>query len=142
MKALSVRQPFAHAIVTGSKTVENRTWATDYRGWIAIHAGAKRPLQIDINYLSEVSKFKCPGLYDCSAVVGLAMLVDCVHRNDYIEEKPIDKASLKIIRKSMMIDGPFLWLFSKCVLFKKSIPLKGKLKVFDADIDKLIKDYL
>ena len=35
---LSVQQPFADLICGGIKTVENRTWNTDYRGSILIHA--------------------------------------------------------------------------------------------------------
>lgn len=38
MKALSVRQPYATTIVTGSKTVEHRTWKTSYRGPLLICA--------------------------------------------------------------------------------------------------------
>jgi ASCH domain-containing protein len=37
--ALSVRQPWAELIMSGSKPIELRTWDTDYRGRIWIHAG-------------------------------------------------------------------------------------------------------
>jgi len=39
MKALTISQPFASLIASGSKFVENRTWPTSYRGPLAIHAG-------------------------------------------------------------------------------------------------------
>src|SRR5688572_4676832 len=38
MKALSLRQPWAWAVVHGGKRVENRGWTTDYRGPLLIHA--------------------------------------------------------------------------------------------------------
>lgn len=38
MKAITICQPWATAIAIGAKTVETRSWATDYRGPIAIHA--------------------------------------------------------------------------------------------------------
>lgn len=38
MKALSLTQPWATAIALGSKRVETRSWATRYRGLVAIHA--------------------------------------------------------------------------------------------------------
>ena len=41
MKALSIRQPWAWLIARGVKTVENRTWATNFRGRFYIHASAK-----------------------------------------------------------------------------------------------------
>lgn len=39
MKALSIRQPWAWLIVTGNKDIENRSWQTNYRGPLLIHAG-------------------------------------------------------------------------------------------------------
>lgn len=41
MKALTVQQPWAWAIVHGGKDVENRTQAWSYRGPLAIHAGTR-----------------------------------------------------------------------------------------------------
>lgn len=38
MKALSIRQPWAWLIAHGYKPVENRTWKTNYRGPILLHA--------------------------------------------------------------------------------------------------------
>lgn len=38
MKALSIRQPWAWLIVNGYKDVENRTWSTNVRGSVLIHA--------------------------------------------------------------------------------------------------------
>ncbi|OZE10228.1 hypothetical protein CH249_14200 [Rhodococcus sp. 05-2255-3B1] len=39
MKALTVQQPWAWAIIDGGKTIENRTQNWKYRGPLAIHAG-------------------------------------------------------------------------------------------------------
>lgn len=44
MKALTLHQPWASLIALGVKTVETRSWSTRYRGPLAIHAGAKRPV--------------------------------------------------------------------------------------------------
>jgi len=38
MKALSICQPWAWLIVQGFKDVENRSWKTNYRGTLLIHA--------------------------------------------------------------------------------------------------------
>jgi hypothetical protein len=40
IRALSVRQPWAAAIAHLGKTVENRSWPTNHRGPVAIHASA------------------------------------------------------------------------------------------------------
>jgi hypothetical protein len=38
MKAISIQQPWAWAILHAGKDIENRTWTTRYRGEIAVHA--------------------------------------------------------------------------------------------------------
>lgn len=40
-KALSIRQPWASLIIWGLKTVEIRSWSTNYRGLLFIHASKK-----------------------------------------------------------------------------------------------------
>jgi hypothetical protein len=47
MKALSLWQPWASAIALGSKRIETRSWNTNYRGRLAIHAAKVR----DTSYL-------------------------------------------------------------------------------------------
>ncbi len=39
MRGLTVQEPWCSAITYGTKRVENRTWATPYRGLLAVHAG-------------------------------------------------------------------------------------------------------
>ena len=39
MKTLTVLEPWAFLIVAGHKRIETRSWATKYRGELAIHAG-------------------------------------------------------------------------------------------------------
>ena len=43
MKALTIWQPWASLIARGVKQYETRSWATKYRGPIAIHAAVKDP---------------------------------------------------------------------------------------------------
>ncbi len=39
VKALTIRPPWAWAVIYGGKDVENRRWRTTYRGPLLIHAG-------------------------------------------------------------------------------------------------------
>ncbi len=41
MKTLSIRQPWAWAILHAGKCVENRSWQTPYRGPVLLHAGKR-----------------------------------------------------------------------------------------------------
>jgi len=53
MKTLSVRQPYASLVCYGIKTVENRTWKTDYRGRVLIHAGGKHVALFDYGVIPQ-----------------------------------------------------------------------------------------
>ena len=41
MKALSIQQPWLHAILHEGKNIENRPWQNSFRGCIALHASQK-----------------------------------------------------------------------------------------------------
>ena len=45
MKALTVQQPWATLIAVGAKQIETRSWKTDYRGPLAIHASKNMPVK-------------------------------------------------------------------------------------------------
>ena len=45
MKAITIWQPWASLIACGAKKFETRSWKTDYRGPIAIHAAARYPFK-------------------------------------------------------------------------------------------------
>ena len=92
MKALTIWQPWASLLVSGQKKYETRSWATAYRGPIAIHA-AMRPVRRTIDALAADrdgsgwntlermdSLFLRPGALDqlpTGAIVGKAILTRC-----------------------------------------------------------------
>lgn len=77
MLALTVRQPWAHAIIYLGKDVENRTWSTEHRGPLAIHAGKK--LDHDgSKFLSRLGFYPTDDELVLGAAIGIVDLVDCV----------------------------------------------------------------
>jgi hypothetical protein len=75
-KALSVRQPWAWAIIEGGKDVENRAWLTNYTGPLLIHAG----LQDDLDgwhFLDEMG-IRLPVDPPTGGLIGIVDLVNCV----------------------------------------------------------------
>jgi hypothetical protein len=77
MKILSVRQPWAALIVSGIKDVENRTWRTNYRGPVLIHAS----LRADDVAGSELVRYYgafSPSDQPRGGIVGIVDIVDCV----------------------------------------------------------------
>lgn len=83
MKALSIMQPWAWAIVEGHKRVENRTWRTDFRGPLLVHAGQKFDddgLEFLRGLLGPIVPAK--PFFQRGGIVGEARLVACVTRHD------------------------------------------------------------
>lgn len=81
--ALSVRQPWAWAIIHAGKDVENRDWPTRVRGPVCIHAakGMTRAEWSDAAYfisrLTAASTPAAPSL-DRGGIIGVAEIVDCI----------------------------------------------------------------
>ena len=83
MKALSIRQPWAWAIIHAGKDIENRTWKTNFRGRIYVHA-AKTFDNAGYKQLVAVQE-KLPPIPDDfmkGGIVGTVDIVDCVERSD------------------------------------------------------------
>lgn len=85
MKAITIKQPWASLIVHGIKDIENRTWKTNFRGRILIHAGCKKdtrpkPLLTEEQYklTGGVSGYGRHIFGDLGAIIGSVEIVDCV----------------------------------------------------------------
>jgi len=78
MKALTIKQPWVHAILREGKDIENRSWQRSFRGWLAIHASAQPrrdavfPRGIRVPDLDTL---------DYSAICGVARVVDIVAKS-------------------------------------------------------------
>lgn len=81
MRALSIMQPWAWLIVQGHKDVENRTWPTDFRGPVLIHAGKKPDFDPAMEW--EWGDIPPPtgDQIELGGIVGEAEIVDCVRRS-------------------------------------------------------------
>jgi hypothetical protein len=78
LKAITIHQPWASLIAYGHKKFETRSWKTNYRGPIAIHASKKR----DMEFIWEL-KNKYPEIWQAipafptGAIVAVAELAEC-----------------------------------------------------------------
>lgn len=83
MKALSIRQPWAWAIIHAGKDIENRDWATKYRGPILIHAAKACPFRENLDAQAFIRKISAEpfGMGQADnrgGIIGIADLIDCV----------------------------------------------------------------
>lgn len=89
--ALSIRQPWAWAILHAGKRVENRDWRTqkgwrDFRGPVCLHAArgmGKREYEGAADFIERIGG-ACPPAVDLprGGIVGVAEIVDWVTQSD------------------------------------------------------------
>jgi ASCH domain len=82
MRALTIKQPWAWAITHAGKDIENRSWTTDYRGALLIHAGKGWAADHAAPF-ARAGK-PAPGKHDVpkGAIIGIVDLVDIVQDSD------------------------------------------------------------
>lgn len=92
MKALSIKQPWAHAILHFGKDIENRDWSTNFRGTVAIHASKGMTKDdyesfvicaSDLMVNTEAEIHLIPEFFELTrgAILGTVEIVDCVSKS-------------------------------------------------------------
>ena len=128
MKALTILQPYAEMIVRGEKRVENRTWATNYRGLLYIHAGKGR------SHWDEEIHLKRYPRAAWGAVVAMATLTECVHidnvgRGEFAQRFPW-------LAEHDHTNGPWCWILDNVTPIGPW-PWRGAQGLFDIDPEEL-----
>src|SRR5574343_1854887 len=129
MKALTIWQPWADAICCGAKMFETRSYATRYRGELAIHAGAHLPSCVTERVAaSEAAQaIERAGLSDrCThvrgAIIAVADLVRIWEPDGLvIRQGPLSQTEHELGNFS---DGRWAWEL-QCVRPITPIPCKG-----------------
>lgn len=122
MKCLTVRQPWAWAIVYGPKRIENRSKRTTHRGPLLIHAGRSHAF---LDGTTPTDWATLPGLppFDrlaFGAVIGVVDVVACYQLADL----PPDLAG-------PFATGPVCWLLANPRPLAAPIPWTGQVSMFD-----------
>jgi hypothetical protein len=142
MKALTVCQPWAWAIIHGPKRVENRTWPTSYRGPLAIHAGKTRDW------------FERPGLgrwfervgltlpaesqLDFGAILGVVQLVDCVRVEELRDSLLVGSPHLTA-DAAVWADGPWCWVLKNPRILREPLPWRGAQSLWEVQLPELVE---
>lgn len=125
MKALTICQPYAEMILRGEKPIENRTWPTNHRGPMYLHAGKSREWWTD-----EIDAKIYPGAA-FGAVVGVAHVVDCVRVEDIRSGKRYAH-----LADSCHTNGPWCWVLDKVTPIGP-FPCRGAQGLFEIDPEQL-----
>ena len=81
MKAISIRQPWAWLIVHGGKDIENRSWKTNFRGRVLIHA-SKGMTRVDYETAGMFAPLPAFEELQSGGIIGSVEIVDCVQQSE------------------------------------------------------------
>src|SRR5574344_761408 len=121
MKVLTIKQPFASLIVNKYKKYEFRTWKTNYRGKILIHAGLSKD--------KRINDFSCYNLnYVFGSIIGEAEIYDCKLIDEKFKEELLKENSL--VYKDVKI-GEYAFCLKNIKKYENTITIKGKLGLWN-----------
>ena len=125
MKVLSIREPYATLIKEGKKQIETRSWKTNYRGELYIHASATK---------NKIEKKDLASLIDSTSSTGSIIckcnLVDCIYMTkEYIEK--IKRDNPQEYKWGDYKEGRYAWILEAVTPLKELIPAHGQLGIWN-----------
>ena len=129
MKVLSIKEPFASLISLGIKKIETRSWKTNYKGEIYIHASLTKS-KMDGEREEKLLKL-LPDNYSFKQgyIICKGYLKDCILMDDeFLENIKEDKMEFLCGRYEK---GRYAWVIDDVKPLDKKIPAKGKLGIWN-----------
>ena len=134
MKAITISQPYASLIASGKKWIENRTWPTNHRGLIAIHAGK------GTQYMTrkEMADENLP----VGQIIAVATLVQClpihvIRRNASSRDKGMTVQGTTYTWEQVAnhehAEGPWCWILDDIVPRVDPLTINGKQRIWTVD---------
>ena len=125
MKVITLRQPWATLVAEGIKKYEFRSWKTNYRGKVLIHAGAG----ID---KKEMERFKDLGLEFLSKkIIAEVEIEDCLELDDKLNKKIIAENNIAYGSKNRT---GYAWKLKNVKKIKSDKIINGKLGFWNYEI--------
>jgi len=142
MKTLSLLQPWASLVVMGVKKIETRSWKTDYRGPLLIHASLGKKgslLSAEAPFKKFIKAFKS---LPFGSVIGVVLLEDVVPV-EHLLLSDHELASLTMEEKAFgdYSKGRYAWLLTDPKIFDHPIPVKGTLGLWEFHIPPSVQNF-
>ena len=129
MKALTIKEPYATLIRNGVKTIETRSWKTNYRGPLYIHAGVSKEYLKD----KELMRLVKDNDVHLGEFVCKCNLIDCVRMTDEFI-KQVKQNELEYATGFYEV-GRYAWIL-RDVEPVKSDKVKGHLGIWTCEEEK------
>ena len=130
MKVLTIKQPYASLIAYGIKKYEFRTWKTNYRGEVLIHAGKS----VDKKAMEEFKVYDLD--YPCGCIIAKVKITDVTLVTDEFRGK-LEKEN-PLVYKHVIQDKNWQGYGFKMEDVQRIEPIyvKGKLGLWNYDLTK------
>jgi len=129
VKVLTIREPFATLISLEIKKIETRSWKTNYRGKIYIHAGLNKDwkkLIADKNLDNIIDNLE----FNYGKIICEAELVDCIlMTKEYIDD--IKKHNYQEYEVGEYKEGRYAWILNNIKVLDKKLEGKGQLGIWN-----------
>lgn len=132
MKALTLNEPWATLIKNKKKYIETRSWKTNYRGELYIHAGKKiidkaTKSRLDLMNLVKDDKM------NYSKIVCKCELVDCIYMTEeYIKKIKTEEPQQFICGEYAV--GRYAWILTNIEPIENDKLVSGKLGIWNYDL--------
>lgn len=140
MRFLSLLQPWASLMAIGAKTIETRSWRTDYHGLLGIHAATSRKGLEWCKHPTFLRTFRRAGIQGpldlpFGAILAVGALMDCI----LIQHPPLgDEAAFGNYEP-----GRWGWRFKNLQRLPSPIPWRGRLGLWaDEKLEALVTQAL
>lgn len=129
MKVLSLTEPYATLIKEKKKLIETRSWKTNYRGELYIHASST-PIPKEWKENRELMNLVDNILLNYGKIICRCNLVDCV----YMTQEYIDKMKNENYQEficGVYEVGRYAWILENVEILGEPILTKGHLGVWN-----------
>ena len=126
MKVLTLKQPWASLVANGYKIYEFRSWKTNYRGEILIHAGCG----VDKEWLDKVKDYGID--FPKKKILCKVVIEDCLEMDDKLNMKIMELDNNVYGRKQR---NGFAWKLGKVTKLNIEKEIKGQLGLWNYNID-------
>lgn len=142
MKVLSLKEPFATLIKNKKKLVETRSWNTNYRGELYIHASVTK-IDKEIRGRKELFDLLGNESLGFGRIICKCRLVDCIYMTkEYVEDMKINRFEEYLCGEYK--EGRYAWILDSIEPLEEPIKAKGQLGIWnyytEFDVMELMSD--
>lgn len=132
MKVLSLLQPWASLVVMGVKQIETRSWNTNHRGVLLIHASKGKAGSIfasEYPFKKHILDFsKIP----FGAIIGQVTLIDVIRTEELgMTDERINTLTLEEKAFGDYSSGRYAWMFEDAVTFPEYFSARGSMNLWN-----------